>query len=76
MARRYNTYEVCDVMSDLSNTEESDISDSGSEYLPEHPEPEDSDDCELSLDSEDSAKENNDAESNSDSSDAHLTTNQ
>ena len=79
MAKRYIVHEICDAISDLSDTQESDVSDSCSKYLPEQPEPEDfdSDDSEVSSNNEpeDSANEDNDTESNSGSSDSNPTTN-
>ena len=61
MAKRYSVHEICDAISDLSDTQESDVSDSCSKYLPEQPEPKDfdSDDSEVSSNNEpeDSANE-------------------
>ena len=69
MAKRYNASEIVEALSDLSNTEESDLSDSCSEYEPEDS---NSDDSQLPSVSEQeenqdsiSANEDNDVESNS-----------
>ena len=66
MVKRYSVHEIRDAISDLSDTQESDVSDSCSEYLPEQLEPEDFDfdDSEVSSDNEpeDLANEDNDTE--------------
>ena len=43
MTRRYSAHEISDAISDLPEAEESDFSESCSEYLPEQPQPKDSD---------------------------------